>query len=51
MDFIDNRKNKEYKITYVHTDYGMDMEYKEDKDTRVSYGYGYVVLGIKPIKK
>lgn len=43
--------NKEYEITYVHTEYGMDMDYKDDKDTRVSYRYGYVVLGIKPIKK
>ena len=43
--------DKEYEITYVHTNYGMDMDYKEDKDTRVCYEYDFVVLGIKPVKK
>lgn len=32
--------DKEYEITYVHTNYGMD---------RGNYKYDYVILGIKPI--
>lgn len=44
--------NKEYEITYVHANYGMDDDYRQLPDGEISEEcYGYVVLGIKPIKK
>lgn len=43
--------NKEYEITYIHTNYGMDFKIKEIGLNRHNVDYHYVVLGIKPVKK
>lgn len=48
--------NKEYEITYIHTNYGMDSDYLETEPDLVSgrrraIEYDFVVLGIKPVKK
>lgn len=46
--------DKEYEITYVHTNYGMSCESKlvgPIGGDKIEMYYDYVVLGIKPIKK